>query len=192
MTRASLAFVVCGVVLVLLWLGWFPDLRAPGADLRRVAAAAVLTGLLAFKIAARVRTAERRRTPRREAVSDAELGLLLLTTVYLLLAFSGGVGSTVYPLVYAVVSFLVTFHRLVVGLPLAGVAIGFEAVLCFGPTAPPEAAGDVRRPRQLHRRVRAAQRRVPARRGRAPAPRAQAAGRRRGRRRCARRRATSG
>ena len=35
-TRASLAFVVCGVVLVLLWRGWFPDLRAPGADLRRV------------------------------------------------------------------------------------------------------------------------------------------------------------
>src|SRR5678816_935196 len=94
-----------------------------------------------FKIAARVRTAERRRTARREAISDAELGLLLLTTVYLLLAFSGGVSSTVYPLVYAVVSFLVTFHRLVVGLPLAATAIGFEAVLCFGPAAPPEAAG---------------------------------------------------
>ena len=140
-TRASLAFVVCGIVLFLLWRGWFPDLRAPGADLRRVGTATLLTGLLAFKIAARVRTAERRRTPRREAVSDAELGLLLLTTVYLLLAFSGGVGSAVYPLVYAVVSFLVTFHRLVVGLPLAGVAIGFEAVICFGPGAPPETGG---------------------------------------------------
>ena len=90
LTRASLAFVVCSVVLALLWQGWFPDLRAPGADLRRVATAALLTGLLAIKIAARVRTAERRRTPRREALSDAELGLLLLTTVYLLLAFSGG------------------------------------------------------------------------------------------------------
>jgi diguanylate cyclase (GGDEF)-like protein len=74
-------------------------------------------------------------------MSDAELGLLLLTTVYLLLAFSGGVGSVIYPLVYAVVSFLVTFHRMVVGLPLAATAIGFEAVLCFGPAAPPEAAG---------------------------------------------------
>jgi len=30
-TRASLAFVVCGIVLFLLWRGWFPDLRAPGA-----------------------------------------------------------------------------------------------------------------------------------------------------------------
>jgi diguanylate cyclase (GGDEF)-like protein len=136
--RAALAFAVCGAFLGLFWRGWFPDLRAPGADLRRVAAAAVLTGLLAFKIAARVRTTERRRTPRREALSDAELGLLLLTTVYLLLAFSGGVTSTIYPLVYAVVSFLVTFHRLSVGLPLAGAAIGFEAVLSFGPSAPPE------------------------------------------------------
>jgi diguanylate cyclase (GGDEF)-like protein len=141
LTRATLAFAVCGVVLVLLWFGWFPDLRAPGADLRRVAAATVLTALLAFKIAARVRTSERRRTPRREALSDAELGLLLLTTIYLLLAFWGGVGSPVYPVVYAVVSFLVTFHRLVVGLPLAATAIGFEAVLCFGPGAPADAPG---------------------------------------------------
>jgi diguanylate cyclase (GGDEF)-like protein len=138
--RAVLAFAVCGAFLALFWRGWFPDLHLPGADLRRVAAAAVLTALLAFKILARVRTSERRRTPRREAVSDAELGLLLLTTVYLLLAFSGGVTSAIYPLVYAVVSFLVTFHRLWVGLPLAAAAVGFEAVLSFGPSAPPEAA----------------------------------------------------
>ncbi len=139
--RATLAFAVCGAFLVLFWEGWFPDLRAPGADLRRVMAATVLTGLLAYKIAARVRTAERRRTAQREALSDAELGLLLLTTVYLLLALSGSVTSAIYPLVYAVVSFLVTFHRLSVGLPLAGAAIGFEAVLSFGPNAAPDAAG---------------------------------------------------
>jgi diguanylate cyclase (GGDEF)-like protein len=138
--RAWLAFVVCAAVLVLLWRGWFPDIRAPGADLRRVLAAAVVTTLLAYKITARVRTSERRRTPRREAISDGELGLVLLTTVYLLLAHLGGVVSAVYPLVYAVVSFLVTFHRLVVGLPLAAAAIGFEAVMSFGPTASAEAA----------------------------------------------------
>jgi diguanylate cyclase (GGDEF)-like protein len=138
--RASLAFALCGAFVVLLWRGWFPDLRLPGADLRRAAAAAVLTLLLGVKIAARVRTAERRRTPRREAISDAELGLVLLTAIYLLLAMSGGVTSVVYPLVYAVVSFLVTFHRLAVGLPLAAAAVGFEAVLSFGPTVPPEQA----------------------------------------------------
>ncbi len=137
--RATLGFGVSGVFVILLWQGWFPDLRQPGAESSRVAAAAVLTAMLAGKIAARVRTAERRRSPQREAFSDAELGLLLLTTVYVLLAVSGGATSPVYPLVYAVVSFLVTFHRLAVGLPLAAAAIGFEAVICFSPRA----AGDL-------------------------------------------------
>ena len=131
--RATLGFGVSTTVLLLLWQGWFRDLRSPGADLRLAGAAGVLTLLLAMKIAARVRTVERRRTPRREALSDAELGILLLTVVYVLLAVSGGTASPVHPLVYAVVSFLVTFHRLAVGLPLAVAAIGFEAVLSFRP-----------------------------------------------------------
>src|SRR4029077_21049188 len=73
-------------------------------------------------------------------LSDAELALVLLTAIYVLLALSGGVTSSVYPLVYAVVSFLVTFHRLAVGLPLAATAIGFEAVLSLSPAMPPEHA----------------------------------------------------
>ena len=135
--RATLGFGVSGAFALLLWRGWFPDLRQPGAESSRVAAAAILTAMLAGKIAARVRTTERRRSPRREAFSDAELGLLLLTAIYVLLAVSGGVGSPIYPLVYAVVSFLVTFHRLAVGLPLAAAAIAFEAVLCFSPRLAP-------------------------------------------------------
>ena len=140
LARATLGFAVAGAFVVLLWRGWFPDLRQPGADASRAAAAAVLTAMLAGKIAARIRTTERRRTPRREALSDAELGLLLLTAVYVLIAISGGATSPVYPLVYAVVSFLVTFHRLAVGLPLAAAAIGFEAVICFSPPVVPGAA----------------------------------------------------
>ena len=119
--RAYLAFAVCGGVLV-------PAVAAAGSPTcarpARICAGSrpppLLTAVLAAKIAARVRTTERRRTPRREAVSDAELGLLLLTAIYVLLAFSGGVSSPVYPLVYAVVSFLVTFHRLVGGLAAGG------------------------------------------------------------------------
>jgi diguanylate cyclase (GGDEF)-like protein len=144
--RATLGFGVSGAFAVLLWQGWFPDLRQPGAEASGVAAAAVLTGMLAGKIAARVRTTERRRSARREAFSDAELGLLLLTAVYVLLAVSGGISSPVYPLVYAVVSFLVTFHQLAVGLPLAAAAIGFEAVLCFGRAATPGTAAADRGP----------------------------------------------
>jgi two-component system cell cycle response regulator len=141
LVRGGLGFAVSAVFVLLLWHGWFPDLRLPGAGVGRAVAAAVLTIVLAAKIAARVRTTERRRTPRREAISDAELALLLLTAVYVVLAISGGVGSPVYPLVYAVVSFLVTFHRLAVGLPLAVAAIGFEAVLSFSPSSPIDASG---------------------------------------------------
>jgi two-component system cell cycle response regulator len=140
LVRGGVGFAVSAAFVVLLWRGWFPDLRLPGAGFGRAAAAAILTAVLAGKIAARVRTSERRRTPRREALSDAELALLLLTAVYVVLAISGGVASPVYPLVYAVVSFLVTFHRMAVGIPVAIAAIGFEAVLSFSPAVAPEAA----------------------------------------------------
>ena len=140
LTRGGLGFAVSGTFVVLLWRGWFPDLRRPGGELLHAAAAAILTVVLATKVAARVRTSERRRTPRREALSDVEIGLLLLTVVYVLLAISGGSASPVYPLVYAIVSFLVTFHRLAVGLPLAAATIGFEAVLSFSPAVARSAA----------------------------------------------------
>src|SRR6185436_16709672 len=123
----------------LLWRGWFPDLRQPGADWGRAAAAALLAAVLATKVAARLQTSERRRTPWREVFSDIELGLLLLAATYVFLSILGGVTSPVYPLVYALVSFLVTFHRLAVGIPLAVSAIGCEAVLAFGRAAAPAA-----------------------------------------------------
>jgi diguanylate cyclase (GGDEF)-like protein len=130
---------VVGVV-ALLWQGWFSDLRRPGADYARAVAAALLAGALAIKVAARVTTGQRRRSPRREMLSDIELGLLLLSATYVFLSVLGGITSPIYPLVYALVSFLVTFHPLKTGAPLAAAALGFEAVLAFGPGAAPGAA----------------------------------------------------
>ena len=130
---------VLGVV-VLLWQGWFSDLRRPGADYARAAVAALLAGALAVKVAARVTTGERRRSPRREMLSDIELGLLLLSATYVFLSVLGGTTSPIYPLVYALVSFLVTFHPLKTGAPLAVAALGFEAVMAFGTGANPGAA----------------------------------------------------
>src|SRR5258708_38102058 len=138
--RATLGFAVSGTMLVLLWRGWFRDLRQPGGDLRLAGAAGVLTLLLGMKIAARVRTAERRRTPRREALSDAELGFLLLTVVYVLLAVSGGTSSPLHPLVYAAVTFLGTVHRLAVGPPLACCPVRLQARRCVSPAARPPAS----------------------------------------------------
>ena len=192
-TRASLAFVVCGVVLLLLWRGWFPDLRAAGrrpapGGRRRAADRRCWRSRSRRACAPR----ERRRTPRREALSDAELGLRAADDG---LRAAGVFGRR-------------RLGRLPAGLrrgqlpgdvPPAGgrPAAGggghrLRGRVCFRPAAPPEAGGAVPGPRRVHRRVRAAQRRVPARRGGAPAPRAPAAASRTRSRRCARRRATSG
>ena len=127
-------------VVALLWKGWFPDLRQPSADYPRALVAALLAGALAIKVAARVSMGERRRSQRREMLSDVELGLLLLSATYVFLSVLGGSLSPIYPLVYALVSFLVTFHPLKTGTLLAVAALGFEAVLAFGPGAAPGAS----------------------------------------------------
>jgi len=124
----------------LLWLGWFPDLRRPGADLTRGLAAAALAAALLVKLAGRITTSERRRSRSREMISDLEMGLLLLSATYVFLSVVGGVTAPLHPLVYALVSFLVTFHPLSVGCPLAAAALGFEGIMAFGPGAAPGAA----------------------------------------------------
>ncbi len=129
-------FVAVAAFAFTLWDGWFAGLWDAGhVDLRSIAAAATLAGVLVAKLAGRVKTVERRRNPWREGLSDVELGLLLLTASYVFMAVLGGAGATVHPLAYALVSFLVTFHPLPVGIPLAAAAIGFEALLAFSPTA---------------------------------------------------------
>jgi diguanylate cyclase (GGDEF)-like protein len=138
--RAVWGFVAIGAFAALLGRGFFRDLRAPAALAVHPAAAAVLIVVLVAKVAGRLTTSERRRSRLRELLSDLEMGLLLLTATYVFLAVVGGTTSGVYPLVYALVSFLVTFHRLAVGIPLALAAVGLEALLAFGPAAAPEAA----------------------------------------------------
>jgi hypothetical protein len=64
----------------------------------------------------------------------------LLSATYVFLSVVGGVTAPPYPLVYALVSFLVTFHPLSVGCPLAAAALGVEAIMAFGPGATPGAA----------------------------------------------------
>jgi two-component system cell cycle response regulator len=138
--RAIWGFLVVAGFVVLLGKGWFNDLGRADRDGVRAGAAACLIAVLAAKIAGRLRTSERRRSPVRENLSDVELGLLLLTATYVFLAAIGGVISPVFPLVYALVSFLVTFHRLGVGIPLGLAAIGLEVVMAFGPGAVPGAS----------------------------------------------------
>jgi two-component system cell cycle response regulator len=140
-TRALWGFAVVGAFVVLLSRGWFLDLANSRGDNLRAVAAACLVAVLVAKIAGRLRMSERRRSLTREVLSDIELGLLLLTATYVFLAALGGVGSPIFPLVYALVSFLVTFHRMRVGVPLALAAIALEAAMTFGPGAAPAATG---------------------------------------------------
>jgi diguanylate cyclase (GGDEF)-like protein len=140
--EAVWGLLVIAMVVRLLWLGWFPDMQRAGTEFGHAVALTLLAAVLAFKLAARLRQSDRRRTPLSEMVLDLELGALLLTATYVFLSIVGGVTSPIYPLVYALVSFLVTFHRLAVGLPLALTAIGLESVMAFGPTAPALAVAD--------------------------------------------------
>ncbi len=71
------------------------------------------------------------------ALRELELGVLLLTGVYFLLALTGGVRSYLYPLVYALVSFLMVVSRQRwVALGCVGVALALEAALGFRGSVP--------------------------------------------------------
>jgi diguanylate cyclase (GGDEF)-like protein len=139
--RAVWGFGMVALFVALLWNGWFPDLwNGDEVHPRTAVAAALLAGVLAVRISGRLRMSERRRSATREALSDVEIGCLLLVATYVFLSVLGGTRAAVHPLIYALVSFLVTFHRLQVGVPLAAAAVGLEAVISFSPSAAPGSA----------------------------------------------------
>ena len=76
------------------------------------------------------------RAGRHDAWDELEAGLSLVTAVYVLLAATGGTSSFLYPLVYALVSFLMVVHRsrIVAAVWLLGVA-ALEVVVAM-PTLP--------------------------------------------------------
>jgi two-component system cell cycle response regulator len=116
-------------------VGYFPDLRASTTDVGPIVAACALGGLVIIKVAARLRAlpaTERELATddgRGDVKRDLELGAALVVATYVMVELSGGLASPVYPLVYAMVAFVVTFHRRVVGVPLVVVTLGLEALL---------------------------------------------------------------
>ncbi|MCU1282641.1 MAG: hypothetical protein JWM53_6187, partial [bacterium] len=128
---------------VLVAAGYFPDLRASTADVGPIVAACALGGLVIVKVAARLRAlpAGADQAPRQwerelanddgrgDTKRDLELGAALVVATYVMVELSGGLSSPVYPLVYAMVAFIVTFHRRVVGVSLVVVTLGMEALL---------------------------------------------------------------
>jgi diguanylate cyclase (GGDEF)-like protein len=124
--------------------GWFPDVRAREADATPVVVACALGLLVVGKLVSRLR-APAFDTPRwktdsgllrasseeesRGARKDLELGAALIVATYVTLQMTGSLRSPVYPLVYALTAFLVTFHRRVVGLPLVAMTLALEFLL---------------------------------------------------------------
>jgi two-component system, cell cycle response regulator len=130
---AGAALTVGGAALVA--IGWFPDLRTRPAELGPVLVVAALAALVVGKLVARLRmpsNAQREPSPSEEsrnAKADVDLGCALLTACYALVQLSGGLRSPIYPLIYAVVAFVVTFHRTSVALPLVAITVGLEWLL---------------------------------------------------------------
>ena len=121
---------------------WFPDLRSRQAELGPVLVASSLAALVVSKLVARLRmpsTPQREPSPSEEArnaKADVDLGCALLVACYVMLQMTGGLRSPMYPLVYAVVAFVATFHRTSVALPLVAISAGLEFLLAGGEERP--------------------------------------------------------
>jgi diguanylate cyclase (GGDEF)-like protein len=120
----------------LLGTGFWPDIRKSGPVSALVVGAASLVGItLLARLTARLVGApdttlqKQRDLEARLAKADVALGATLVVALYTVIALSGGLTSPVHPLVFALVAFLVTFHRRAVGIPLIGVVVAHEWLL---------------------------------------------------------------
>jgi diguanylate cyclase (GGDEF)-like protein len=95
------------------------------ASLLDLAVALLLLGVLA-NVVVRELGPEAVRTPVAAFLQELEVGVVLLTAVYVLLALTGGLRSFLYPLLYALVSFLSVVQR---RRSLSAVILGTTALL---------------------------------------------------------------
>ncbi|MFH2007786.1 MAG: diguanylate cyclase [bacterium] len=113
--------------------GFFVDLRYGGADVVRITAAAALAALLLARVVGRLKIAvdpdAEPVSPLIESARDFELGLLVVVATHTLLQFAGGLTSPVYPVVYAMITFLVAYNRALVGVTLVLVSLLLEVLV---------------------------------------------------------------
>lgn len=111
--------------------GFFEDIRTAGPDAMRLAATAALGCLLLARVVSRLRTDDETQGPEpvwMRAVRDLELGLLVVVSTHVLLQLTGGFGSPVLPLLYAILTFVVAYSSRPVGLAVVAASIGIEAM----------------------------------------------------------------
>jgi len=137
--RAAIPGLLLGAGAYLLALGAFSGAAARHGATLPYGYAVLLAAFIGLRLVERLRVvppsalALRGRgvptTPTVEARLDVELSASLLLASYLVIAFTGGLRSPIYPLVYAMLAFAVTFHRRVVGLSAIVIALSFERLL---------------------------------------------------------------
>ncbi|MEK7706360.1 MAG: sensor domain-containing diguanylate cyclase [Myxococcota bacterium] len=123
LTHTALGLTVAGAILVLAAYGVFRDVTRDGVP--QLAALAGLSVLLLARLFDRVR-----RPGGARAIgmrwADLELGTLFVATAYAVIELTGGPTGLLYPLVYALVAFLVAFHALPYSVYFLTVIIGTE------------------------------------------------------------------
>ncbi|MBX3270781.1 MAG: diguanylate cyclase [Sandaracinaceae bacterium] len=134
--RASFGLAAAAAFLGLVLLGVFRG----GPEALGLEHGAVGVAWLAIFGARAMRRARTREEATETRWLDLELGALLLVAAHAGVQIAGGLGSSVYPVVYVLVAFLASFARPPMGTALVLVAIAIEAAL----TALTEARADWR------------------------------------------------
>ena len=137
--RAAIPSLVVGGGAWLLATGRFADSRAQHGAALPLGYGALLLLLVGVRLVDRLHVASpsplalrgrnRNDPPALEARLDVELSAALLLSAYVVIALTGGLGSPIYPLVYAMLAFSVTFHRRIVGVAAVLMALGLERLL---------------------------------------------------------------
>lgn len=137
--RAAGALVFALIFGALVATGFFAPVAPfaePGEGLAwsRVAVLGLWAVVFGWRSVERLRDSRlaRRRSPAR----DLELGLLLVVAAYAVVQITGGVGGPVYPIVYVLVAFLVSFLGWRPVLVVVAAALGLEALIVLLPGTP--------------------------------------------------------
>src|SRR5690606_6086694 len=89
-----------------------------------------IVALLAARIIERWNGLRSGSRPKRPA-ADLEFGSLLVAVSFVLVEMTGGPTGPAYPMVYAIMAFLMAFHPLGAGLYFIGLVLGTELVLTW-------------------------------------------------------------
>jgi diguanylate cyclase (GGDEF)-like protein len=111
-----------------------PDAAGAGTPWSRIVVLGLWAAVFGWRALERFR--DSRQARRRSLARDVELGLLLVVAAYAAVQLTGGVGGPLYPLVYVLVAFLVSFLGWRPVLIVVGAALGLEAALVLLPGTP--------------------------------------------------------